>query len=170
MISSANQGSSLLATGKAEIRLLTTHEACLVAELEALCFPDAWDAERIAGAMHSGLRLVGAFAEGQLVGYLSYRSAAGEAEIVNLAVYLAMRRQGFGRQLLAAALQKWHEDGVEYAYLEVRASNVAAKGLYMSSGFIQVGQRTGYYADTGEDALVLRWSATMHPPKPRSGS
>jgi [ribosomal protein S18]-alanine N-acetyltransferase len=39
--------------------------------------------------------------------------------------------------------------------LEVRPSNVEARGLYESFGFRVVGRRRGYYYDTGEDALVM---------------
>ena len=45
--------------------------------------------------------------------------------------------------------------GIGRTVLEVRAGNAPALGLYRSSGFVQCGRRTAYYADTGEDALVL---------------
>src|ERR671917_341067 len=38
-------------------------------------------------------------------------------------------------------------------YLEVRPSNLAARALYDSLGFVQTGVRPGYYGD--EDALLL---------------
>ena len=43
----------------------------------------------------------------------------------------------------------------EYATLEVRFHNSAAIGLYESMGFRQVAIRKNYYADNGEDALVM---------------
>jgi ribosomal-protein-alanine N-acetyltransferase len=41
--------------------------------------------------------------------------------------------------------------------LEVRASNVAARGLYCNAGFCEISLRRGYYpADNGrEDAIVM---------------
>jgi ribosomal-protein-alanine N-acetyltransferase len=39
--------------------------------------------------------------------------------------------------------------------LEVRVSNRAAQGLYRSFGFREVGIRPKYYADNGEDALLM---------------
>ena len=39
--------------------------------------------------------------------------------------------------------------------LEVRPSNVAARGLYDSYEFIKVNIRKGYYNDNGEDAIVM---------------
>jgi ribosomal-protein-alanine N-acetyltransferase len=40
-------------------------------------------------------------------------------------------------------------------FLEVAADNKAANALYAGAGFVQVGERRGYYPDGG-DALVLR--------------
>ena len=42
------------------------------------------------------------------------------------------------------------------ATLEVRSSNMAARHLYESKGFIQFGVRKSYYLDPNEDALIYR--------------
>ena len=39
--------------------------------------------------------------------------------------------------------------------LEVRASNLPAQALYEKYGFAKVGVRRRYYADDGEDAVVM---------------
>ena len=39
--------------------------------------------------------------------------------------------------------------------LEVRLSNKGAQAMYRRFAFTPVGVRKGYYADTGEDALVM---------------
>jgi len=41
------------------------------------------------------------------------------------------------------------------AYLEVRSANIAAERLYRKLGFEVIGKRINYYAETGEDALVM---------------
>jgi ribosomal-protein-alanine N-acetyltransferase len=46
--------------------------------------------------------------------------------------------------------------GVTKVHLEVRDSNLAAKGLYASLGFIEAGRRSGYYTDSIEDAITMR--------------
>ncbi|MDO9477324.1 MAG: ribosomal-protein-alanine N-acetyltransferase, partial [Pseudohongiella sp.] len=53
--------------------------------------------------------------------------------------------------------------GADTCFLEVRPSNESARSLYYSQGFVQVGERRGYYpAETGstfrEDALILSCS------------
>jgi len=45
---------------------------------------------------------------------------------------------------------------VRTAFLEVRESNDAARGLYGSRGFSEIGRRRGYYRRPVEDALVMR--------------
>ena len=47
------------------------------------------------------------------------------------------------------------ESNAERITLEVRASNIAARKLYKKLGFKDVGIRKGYYADTGEDAVIM---------------
>jgi ribosomal-protein-alanine N-acetyltransferase len=81
--------------------------------------------------------------------------APGENEILNLAVAPAARRSGIARALLTHALQAspgtWH--------LEVRASNQAAIQLYQSAGFTPTGHRQGYYRDSPEPAIVMRFQS-----------
>jgi len=40
--------------------------------------------------------------------------------------------------------------------LEVRVSNLRARELYRKFGFIPAGAQSGYYSDTGEDALFMQ--------------
>jgi ribosomal-protein-alanine N-acetyltransferase len=45
--------------------------------------------------------------------------------------------------------------GARMAFLEVRETNAAAVAFYRGLGFDPIGRRPAYYADTGEDALLL---------------
>lgn len=88
-------------------------------------------------------------------GMLLGRVAAGEAEVLTLAVTPAMRRQGLAAALLQAAIAEARARGALALFLEVATGNAAARALYSRAGFVEVGQRRRYYAD-GSDALVLR--------------
>jgi ribosomal-protein-alanine N-acetyltransferase len=57
--------------------------------------------------------------------------------------------------LLSEGLAQARTQGAEVAWLEVRPSNLAARALYESFGFKEVGRRPRYYDDTQEDALLL---------------
>lgn len=96
-----------------------------------------------------------ALRQDEVVGYVLCWYVADEVHIVNLAVHTAWRRQGLARGLMADALARARAHGARMATLEVRVHNDAAIRLYDSLGFRQVAIRKGYYADNGEDALVM---------------
>ncbi len=78
--------------------------------------------------------------------------AAGEAEILTLAVAPGARRRGIARALLQAFLRSVFGR----VHLEVRRSNTAARQLYQSLGFMPAGLRPGYYESPREDAIVMQ--------------
>lgn len=92
--------------------------------------------------------------EVQVVGMGCLWSVAGEAHVILLAVHPQYRRLGGGQALLYSLLLGAHQRGLQWATLEVRASNQAAVALYQKFGFEIVGKRRRYYEDD-EDALVL---------------
>ena len=51
----------------------------------------------------------------------------------------------------------------EKVFLEVRASNEAALGLYRRFGFSEAGRRANYYERPREDALVMVATLTPTP-------
>jgi ribosomal-protein-alanine N-acetyltransferase len=95
---------------------------------------------------------------GEAVGFILTWQAGGDAEILTVAVSPSRRRKGVGRALLDGAIAQCRADGAGRMFLEVAASNAAARALYRSLGFFETGRRKGYYHRAGspaEDALVL---------------
>jgi ribosomal-protein-alanine N-acetyltransferase len=90
-----------------------------------------------------------------VAGYCSYRLVVDELQINNVAVRPDHRGRGYGRALVASALEHGRAAGARTALLEVRRSNRVARRLYLSLGFIQVAERPRYYSHPEEDALVL---------------
>jgi [ribosomal protein S18]-alanine N-acetyltransferase len=89
-----------------------------------------------------------------LTGFLVGRTLEPrEHELLNLAVAPEFRRQGIGRELVGA----WLEGAPGSVYLEVRASNRAARLFYKSLGFEEVSTRPEYYHDPPEPAIVLKF-------------
>ncbi len=78
-----------------------------------------------------------------------------EVSLLNVAVDPDFRRLGLASQLLGAMERRAAEESAEAIFLEVRRGNEGARALYERDGYGQVGIRKKYYADTGEDALVL---------------
>jgi [ribosomal protein S18]-alanine N-acetyltransferase len=94
-------------------------------------------------------------ADGQIGAFLLGRLAADQAELLNLAVISAHRRQGAGTALLAKALKEWRLRGAKSVYLEVRESNTGAIAFYENHGFSKTGLRKGYYRAPDEAAVTM---------------
>lgn len=101
---------------------------------------------------------------GAVRGYVVAWFVLDEGEIGNLAVANDARRQGIGARLLDGAIAAVRKSDVDTLYLEVRDSNAAARALYASRGFVEVGRRREYYRRPKEDALVLRLDLTPGAP------
>jgi ribosomal-protein-alanine N-acetyltransferase len=102
--------------------------------------------------------------ERSLVGIGCLWAILEEAHITILGVHPSYRGQGLGQALLYALLKKARKRRLEWATLEVRASNRPAQSLYEKFGFQEVGRRRRYYKDTGEDALIL-WRSGLQTPE-----
>lgn len=93
--------------------------------------------------------------DGSVTGFGCLMTTGFETHITNVAVDPKLQRQGIGRQLVAALLDQTVRLGLDDATLEVRMTNHAAQRLYQSFGFAPAGVRPNYYADVGEDALIM---------------
>lgn len=99
----------------------------------------------------------------RILGYAGIWFMVDEAHLVSIAVRKAHRRQGIGELLLIKAFELSAERNANFVTLEVRASNLGAQRLYEKYGFQKVGVRKRYYADNGEDALILTTDALEAP-------
>jgi ribosomal-protein-alanine N-acetyltransferase len=92
-----------------------------------------------------------------VVGYTGIELSAlgGEADIVNLAVHPAHRRQGIGRRLLRAVGAYCRAREVPILWLRVRRSNRSARVFYRRCGFRVAGRFAGYYDHPREPATLM---------------
>ena len=139
-------------------RPATLADTPVMAVLHAAAFPRAWNTETLAGllATPGGYGLITGDS-----GFILCREAAGEAEIITLAVRPDRRQGGIGRLLVNAAAAQARLRNAESLFLEVAADNVAALALYDRTGFERVGLRRGYYTGASgqaTDAIVMRLS------------
>ncbi|MBV8578436.1 MAG: GNAT family N-acetyltransferase [Acetobacteraceae bacterium] len=144
--------------GPAIIRAGPAH-AATIAAIHAGSFPDkqAWGTNAI--SLLLGLPSSFAFLHpdgGMVIG----RAAAGEAEVLSLAVAPEVRCRGIGGALLAAAMEEAARRRASAIFLEVSATNSRVLDLYARAGFAAVGRRSRYYAN-GSDALVMRASLIL---------
>ncbi len=132
-----------------------------IAAIERVSYGDPWPAGAFA-SLPDNPRVFFTVARqdvrGALVGYVVAWYVLDEGELANLTITPSLRKRGMGGMLLDAMLIDASSRGVADIYLEVRESNVAARRLYVTRGFEEVGRRTAYYRTPVEDALVLRRS------------
>ena len=96
---------------------------------------------------------------GRLIGFALSRHAAGEAEVLSIAIAKSERGRGLGRDLMNSHLARLAAAGVSSVFLEVEPGNASALALYRRLGFETVGERKGYYRKAGgaaAPALTLR--------------
>ena len=140
----------------ARVRPATAADLPAVVAIEQAAFTDPWSPTSFRTLLGNPA-VCFAVAEGDrlLLGYSVAWFAADEAELANLAVGAPARGRGVGALLLDAVLAEAAHRGAATVYLEVRESNAAARRLYVSRHFAEVGRRRRYYRNPVEDALVL---------------
>jgi ribosomal-protein-alanine N-acetyltransferase len=146
--------------GLATVRMATVADVSRVSEIEQEAFTDPWSRsafERLVVEKDPRVLFeVASLPDGKVVGYLIAWFIMDEGEIANLAVAPEWRTRGIGKLLLVTAITAARSREVGTIYLEVRDSNSAARALYASHGFEEIGRRRRYYRRPVEDALVLR--------------
>jgi [ribosomal protein S18]-alanine N-acetyltransferase len=120
--------------------------------------PSPWSAPLIAAELErlQGLQLAAVGEDDETIVGWCCGLAAAEAELLKIAVSPSQRRCGMGRALLLRFEDLCRERGCESIFLEVRAANTAATGLYKNLGYETIGCRKKYYSNPQDDALILR--------------
>ncbi len=136
---------------------LSEVQAILQASPEAA----AWSLSALTDAFEKYCFLV-SWHRQEIAGFISGRRILDEGEILNLAVKPSLRRHGLGKTLVQALLKAFTQEGAVQVFLEVRESNATAIAFYQRLGFRQIGERSRYYQNPVEAALVLSLS-TDHP-------
>jgi len=124
--------------------------------IEKVSFPSPWALDAFREEVQRSFSSLWVLLDKEeLAGYLCFWSMAGELHLMNIAVHPRRRGEGLGRILLDKMITTGIFDGADCALLEVRPSNGPARELYKNAGFREIGRRTSYYRDTGEDAILM---------------
>jgi len=136
------------------IRTAGLNDVTAILELERQTAGAAhWTAEQYNKLVSRGIVLVAGEAD-RLCGFISAQAVVGEWEIENVVVAAKLLRRGIGSELIGALIERVRSEAATAILLEVRESNLAARGLYEKRGFREVGRRRSYYADPVEDAIL----------------
>jgi ribosomal-protein-alanine N-acetyltransferase len=157
---------------------MTEHDLLEVVEIEENSGLSVWGWDAYHKELHSGEDVImlvarnplrtrraeaGPGHEHAIAGFIVSRLVSGELHINNVAVRPELHRQGIAALLLEAVIRQGQADGARIAFLEVRAGNAAAQGLYRRGGFQVTGLRRRYYRDPVEDALLMSCSLVPAP-------
>lgn len=93
--------------------------------------------------------------KGRVVCYAGMWHVFDEGHITNVAVHPEFRGSGIGSLMVENLIRVARDRKITSMTLEVRRNNLIAQGLYKKFGFEACGVRRGYYADNGEDAIIM---------------
>lgn len=132
-------------------------DAVLAIELAAYEFP--WSRGNFVDSLAAGhVAQLLRGARGELRGYLVALPGFEEMHLLNLTVAPAEQGRGHARCMLEWLVALCAQQHAAQLWLEVRESNVRARGVYRRFGFAHIGKRKGYYPAPGglrEDAVVM---------------
>ncbi len=127
-----------------------------VLTIEAQVYPRPWSVGLFEGELQrSGRVYLVARIGPTVVGYAGLLMIADDGHVATVAVDPAREGHRVGTRLLVELVHQAVLLGARQLTLEVRMSNVRAQDLYRRFGFAPAGARKAYYADNGEDALVM---------------
>lgn len=141
------------------IEAATAEQAELLAGLHARAFDRPWSAGEISKLMdNAAVFAILSRSEREVQGFALAWAAAGDAELLTVAVIPEARRRGVGASLVTSAGVAALVRGAASMHLEVAEDNAAARALYAKLGYEEAGRRAAYYAGEGGsvDAIVMR--------------
>ncbi|MBR3457991.1 MAG: ribosomal protein S18-alanine N-acetyltransferase [Selenomonadaceae bacterium] len=142
-------------------REMAPEDAEQVEQVEKACFAIPWSRQSFwEEAANENTVYILALDGERVIGYAGTWIVAGEAQITNVAVAPEYRGRGVGTGLMEELVRRAKERGATAMTLEVRPSNAPALALYAKFGMKSVGRRKGYYADNGEDAVIM-WNTKL---------
>jgi ribosomal-protein-alanine N-acetyltransferase len=145
--------------GRVPVRLVPLRRRHLrqVLRIEAQVYPRPWSLGLFLSelALRATRRYWAAWVDDQIVGYCGLMIGAGEGHVTTIAVAPEWQRHKIGTRLMLEMFDEALRQGISDVTLEVRVGNLGAQALYRAFGFEPAGVRPNYYAEIGEDALVM---------------
>jgi ribosomal-protein-alanine N-acetyltransferase len=127
-----------------------------IMEIERTSFPSPWSLSAFRQEVNCPIsHLWALLIDEAFAGYICFWMFSGEIHLMNIAVDPLRRGTGLGSHLLYKMIEAGLSKGMKRAWLEVRPSNLVAKGLYKKVGFREISRRPRYYRDTNEDGIIM---------------
>ena len=138
-----------------EIRRLAREDIPSVAEIERLCFDEPWSERSLELLLDEKNAGFVALIDGTVAAYGGIITVLDEGQITNIATHPDYRRLGLARQIMNAIDTFSAERNLVLLSLEVREQNFAARSLYSSCGWHEVGIRKNFYSKPRDNAVIM---------------
>lgn len=143
-----------------DIKIIRMNESHIdkIALIERQCFSRPWSRQSLSEELnYKAANFFVAAYKNDVYGYIGMHVIKGEAYVTNIAVEKLHQNKKIGSKLLDYVLKFGKENKFNFITLEVRNSNLIAKKLYKSKGFVEVATRKNFYNDPIEDAKILTY-------------
>ncbi len=140
-----------------QFRPMSYEDLIAICRIEPTIYSHPWTYGNFKDSLDSGYSGWVMEIAGEISGYALVMMVLDEAHLLNISVGMNHQGQGLGRTLLAHMIEVSRGHKAGNMFLEVRASNTKAIGLYESMGFCEMGIRRNYYpaAQGREDAVLM---------------
>jgi ribosomal-protein-alanine N-acetyltransferase len=125
--------------------------------IEKEIYPFPWTKGNFRDSIYAGYSCWVYEERDQVIGYAVMMLAAGEANLLNLAISRTSMGKGRGKRFLLHLVDVARGYRADTMLLEVRPSNLVARRLYEKVGFDEIAVRRNYYPATQgrEDAILM---------------
>ena len=139
------------------ISVLSLDDVAAMANIEKQSHTHPWTEAGLADCFSPLYRAIGVMQQGELLGFAIVQQIIDEATLLDICVAPAYQGQGLGLLLIRHILSEAKQALAVVMMLEVRESNISAKGLYEKVGFSESGRRKNYYqtSNGNEDAILM---------------
>ena len=139
------------------IREFLKDDVPAVTRLLATCAHSTWNKEVVQQCLLPQYRSWVIVMQHAIVGFAAILWQENTCELIQIVIASAFRQRGLATRLLHHILKQMKQCQIEKMFLEVRASNRAARACYLQFGFKEDGVRRHYYpAQHGrEDAILM---------------
>lgn len=127
-----------------------------LAEIERLCFSDPWSENALNLLLNENCVSFVVIDEERVVAYGGMMTVLDEGHVLNIATHPDYRKRGFAREIMNSFYNAANQKGLSVMFLEVREHNMAARSLYLSEGWIEIGVLKNHYSHPVENAIVMQ--------------
>ncbi len=126
-----------------------------ISSIHKSSFENGWNTEDFKKFIENKGHIITARNNNEIIGFVLFRIASDESEILTIAVLKEFRKQGVGSDLLKNTINYIKNNGVKNLFLEVREDDISAVNFYIKNGAKEVSRRKNYYVRNGKNVNAI---------------